>query len=117
MKSPIDFTLLWDTTEGYAVHCSTEDEANEFFEWVQLLFPGMVKGWEAKENRFFIHKSETIYTFDSNVSFGEWRKSNGLLYGSVEAAKEIGYKVIEFAEICHHSEIEESEMPIELLLS
>ena len=114
MKTPIDFTQLWDKVEGYAVHCSTKDEAEEFIGWSRALYPGMMEAWEPGEINYSKHESETIYTFDYKMG-GEWRKHK-LLFGSVNEAKKLGYKIIEFSDIYTPQELEESEMPIESLL-
>lgn len=114
MKSPIDFTLLWDETKGYAVHCSTKEDAEEFIEWSRALFPGMMEAWAPGETNYRQHESETIYTFDSKIS-GEWRKSK-LMYGDVHTAENMGYTVIEFSDIFTMPELEESEMPLDMLL-
>ena len=39
MKSPIDFTLLCDGNDGYAVHCPSEEDADLFLEWARRLYP------------------------------------------------------------------------------
>lgn len=112
MKCPIDFTLLYDQVEGYAVHCSCKEEAEEFVAWTRKLFPDSCKNWQDGNTNYGYHGSNTIYTFNAMFG-GQWKRS-GLLYGSVTAAIGIGYKVLEYADIC--MDIEESEMSVESIL-
>lgn len=113
MKSPIDFTLLWDKTEGYAVHCSNCDDAEVFIEWAHNLFPKMCEQWAPGETNYLQHESETVYTFDSKQN-GKWLKLK-LMYGSVDTVREMGYTIIELSDIYTPAELEESEMPLEVL--
>lgn len=113
MKSPIDFSLLWDTTAGYAVHCSDQSEAETFLEWVWELYPQACVNWEPDETSYYQHKNQTIYTFDSKVG-GTWEKRQ-LLYGSVRAARDRGYTIIEFRDIFQEEDIEEVDTSLDML--
>ena len=113
MKSPIDFTLLCDNAQGYAVHCQTEEEAELFLEWAKRLYPGYCNSWE--DTKYDDHEENTIYTFDSDYGNGKWFKG-GLRYGSMQAAIDIGYTIIEFADIYKPAEIVEGDQPISLLI-
>ena len=115
MKSPIDFTLLIDKVEGYAVHCSTEEEADLFVEWAHRLYPDRTSNWRQGETKFSHHGEETVYTFNQDIGDGQWRKSN-LLFGSVGPVREIGYTIIEFSDIYKAEELAESDQPIGMLL-
>lgn len=113
MKSPIDFTLLWDETDGYAVHCSSLFEAETFIELARELFPKMCEQWAPGETNYHHHESDTIYTFDSRMN-GKWSKLK-LMYGDVTSAVDMGYKVIEFADIYKEDDIDESEASMDVL--
>lgn len=113
MKSPLDFTLLYDNTEGYAVHCSSSFEAETFIEWARELFPKMCEQWAPGETNYHHHESDTIYTFDSRMN-GQWSKLK-LMYGDVTSATGMGYKVIEFADIHQEEDIDESEASLDVL--
>lgn len=116
MKSPIDFTLLCDKTEGYAVHCQTKEEAEEFVECCKTLFPHMTDNWGKSERcNFDVYKEETAYSFDKKTN-GEWRKFK-LRYGSANTMAGMGFKIIEFAEIYYPIDLEESDKSIDFLLS
>lgn len=115
MKSPIDFTLLCDETSGYAVHCSTEEDANTFLEWAKCLYPGWCGAWSDGRNNYSRHGEDTVYTFDSSDGNGGWKKA-GLMYGD-KFVSNIGYRIIEFAEIYKPVELTESDQPIALLLT
>lgn len=115
MKPTVDFTQLWNQTEGYAVHCATKEEAEEFIGWVRALYPGMIETWPPGEINYNPYESETIYTFDRERD-GEWRKEK-LLYGSVQEAKGMRYKIIEFSDIYSPAELEESDMPLDMLFA
>jgi len=115
MKSPIDFTLLIDKTEGYAVHCSTQEEADLFYQWACRLYPHHCTSWSYGSNRWSEHRENTIYTFDGGTS-DKWHK-RGLLYGKIQTAIDIGYTVIEFEEICKQAKLVESSIPLDFLLT
>ena len=61
MKSPIDFTLLCDRTKGYAVHCTTEEDAAMFVEWARRLYPNRTSNWNDGETNFDSHGDKTVY--------------------------------------------------------
>lgn len=113
MKSPIDFALLWDETDGYAVHCSSQFEAETFIEWARELFPKMCEQWAPGETNYHHHEGNTIYTFDARMN-GKWSKLK-LMYGDVTSAADMGYKVIEFADIHKEDDIDESEASLDVL--
>ena len=113
MNSPIDFTLLWDNTVGYAVHCSNKADAELFIQYARELHPEMCTQWSPGEINYSQHEKETIYTFGSKVG-GVWRKSK-LMYGSVSAARDMGYTIIEFSEIYQEEELDESEASLDVL--
>lgn len=115
MKSPIDFTLLCDRTEGYAVHCSTKEEADLFYQWACRLYPNYCTSWSYGSNRWHEHGEDTIYTFDGG-SVPNWQK-RGLLFGKKQTAIDIGYTVIEFEEICKQAKVVESDMSLDFLLT
>jgi hypothetical protein len=109
----IDFTLLIDRTEGYAVRCRTQHEAEMFIQSVQESYPNMCEHWRPNETNFDQHESETVYTFDSR-SAGNWIKRR-LMYGSVDTVEQIGYKVIEFSNIYQEDDLNESEASLDVL--
>lgn len=111
MKSQIDFTLLFDNTKGYAVHCSNEEEAELFVQCVKELYPEMCKAWDDGETYYSMYGSETIYTFFVRVG-AAWKKSQ-LMYGA--ASLSTNHTIIEFSEIYTMPELEESEMPLDML--
>ncbi len=113
MKSPIDFALLWDKTEGYAVHCSNKADAELFIQCARELHPEMCTQWSPGEINYYQHENETIYTFDSKIG-GVWEKSK-LMYGSVNSARCIGYTIIEFSEIYQEEDINESGASLDIL--
>lgn len=113
MKSPIDFALLWDETDGYAVHCSSQFEAETFIEWARELFPKMCEQWAPGETNYHHHKGDTVYTFDSRMN-GKWSKRR-LMYGDVAPAIDMGYKVVEFNAIYKEDDIDESEASLDVL--
>lgn len=113
MKPQIDFTLLWDKTEGYAVRCRTAEDATVFISCAMELFPEMCRMWRPGETNHDSYSDETIYTFDHKIG-GRWTKSN-LAYGSVRSARNIGYKIIDFSEIFQEEDINESEMSMDVL--
>lgn len=113
MKSPIDFALLWDETDGYAVHCSSQFEAETFIEWARELFPKMCEQWAPGETNYDHNESDTIYTFDSRMN-GKWSKLK-LMYGDVASAIDMGYKVVEFNAIYKEDDIDESEASLDVL--
>ena len=113
MKSLINFELLWDKTNGYALHCSNRADAELFIESVRELYPSMCTQWAPGEINYMQHGNETIYTFDSKFN-GGWRKSR-LMYGSVRSAREMGYTVIEFSDIYQEEELNESETSLDVL--
>lgn len=113
MKSPIDFTLLYDKTEGYAVHCSSSFEAETFIEWARELFPKMCERWAPGEINYYQHESETIYTFDAKNG-DKWMKLK-LMYGEVGSSRDMGYTIIEFSEIYQEEDINESEASLDVL--
>lgn len=115
MNSPVDFTLLCDVTEGYAVHCETEDDANLFIAWARRLYPRMCTMWSYGVNNYGQNGKDTVYTFDSKIN-GRWEKKR-LMFGSVRVTTSLGYKIIEFDDICKHTEINESDQPINYLLT
>lgn len=113
MKSPIDFTALWDKTEGYAVHCSNSFEAETFIEWARELFPKMCEQWVPGETNYHHHDGDTIYTFDA-IKDGKWFKLK-LMYGDVKSAIDMGYKIIEFADIYLEDDIDDSGASLDVL--
>lgn len=113
MKSPIDFALLWDKTEGYAVHCSNFFEAETFIEWARELFPKMCEQWDPGETNYNKHDSDTIYTFDAKQN-GKWIKLK-LMYGDVTSAIDMGYKIIEFADIYLEDDIDDGGASLDVL--
>lgn len=113
MNCPIDFSLLYTETNGYAVHCKTKEEAMEFIDWARQLYPGLCKEWGHDTYNYDTHREKTIYTFDSHYG-GRWNKSR-LMYGSVSAATDMGYTVIEFEDICNRPDIEESDKSLDFL--
>lgn len=113
MKSPIDFALLLDATDGYAVHCSSQFEAETFIEWARELFPKMCEQWAPGETNYHHHKCDTVYTFDHRRN-GKWSKFK-LLYGDVTSVIDMGYKVVEFADIYQEYDIDESEASLDVL--
>lgn len=114
MKSPIDFTLLCDGNDGYAVHCPSEEDAKLFLEWACCLYPKWCKAWEDGNNNYSRHGTATVYTFDSKDGNGVWQKA-GLRYGDLSIC-ELGYTIIEFDDIYKQAEMVESDMPIDALL-
>lgn len=114
MKCPFDFTLLWDTTEGYAVHCQSEEDANVFLHWVRKLFPQMCKMWPKDANHYGDHGKDTFYTFDVKIR-DKWQKSR-LMYGSMATVSRLGYKCIELEEIYKQEELIESDSSLDLLI-
>lgn len=114
MKSQIDFTLLLDNTEGYAVHCSNEEEAKLFVQCTKELYPEMCTTWDDGETNYFQYGSETIYTFCLRTTGGGWVKSR-LMYGS--ASLDTNYTIIEFSEIYQTEDINESDLSIDALFS
>ena len=100
-----------DNTEGYAVHCSNEEEAELFVQCVKELHPEMCKTWDSGETNYSKYGSETIYTFCVRIGT-ECRKSQ-LMYGA--ASLNTNYTIIEFSEIYTMPELEESEMPLDML--
>ena len=115
MKSPIDFTLLCDRTEGYAVLCTTEEEADLFMEWAHRLYPGRTSNWKDGETRFATYGEETVYTFNQDIGHGCWQNSN-LLFGPFRKVQELGYTIIPFSEIYRAEDIAESDQSISMLL-
>ena len=113
MKSPIDFTALWDKTEGYAVHCSNSLEAETLVEWAHELFPKMCEQWAPGEINYHHHESDTIYTFDC-IKGGKWFKLK-LMYGHVTSAIDMGYKIIEFADIYLEDDIDDCGASLDVL--
>lgn len=113
MKSPIDFTLLYDKTEGYAVHCSNPADAELFVYWASSLFPKLCSQWAPGETNYQRNGSDTIYTFDA--SRGDSFIKFKLMYGDVDSAIYMGYKVIEFSEIYQEEDIDESEASLDVL--
>ena len=115
MKSPIDFALLCDRTEGYAVHCTTEEDAAMFVEWARRLYPNRTSNWNDGETNFDSHGDKTVYTF--NRKHGDsWAKSN-LLFGDIRRVIDIGYTIIEFDEIHKHEDLVESDKVLDFLLT
>ena len=113
MRPMVDMTLLWDNTVGYAVHCSNKADAELFVQCARESHPEMCTQWSPGELNFSQHESETIYTFDS-IFGGVWKKSK-LMYGSVDAARDMGYTVIEFSEIYQEEDLNESEASLDVL--
>lgn len=113
MKSPIDFALLWDETDGYAVHCSSQFEAETFIEWARELFPKMCEKWAPGETNYHRHGGNTVYTFDARRN-GKWSKLK-LMFGDVESVIDMGYKIVEFNAIYKEDDIDESEAPLDVL--
>lgn len=113
MKSPIDFTRMWDEAEGYAVHCSSSIEAETFVDWVRILFPSMCEHWGPNETNYSKNEDETIYTLEIRRN-NKWSKSK-LMYGSLIDARRLGYKIIEFSDIFQEEEINESEASLDVL--
>lgn len=114
MKSPIDFTLLCDGNDGYAVHCPSEEDADLFLEWARRLYPQWCKAWEDGRNNYPQHGTATVYTFDSKDGNGVWQKA-GLRFGDISVS-EIGYTIIEFDDIYIQEELAESDQPVSLLI-
>lgn len=115
MKSPIDFTLLCDGNDGYAVHCSSEEDADLFLEWARRLYPQWCQAWEDGRNNYSQHGTATVYTFDTKDGNGVWQKA-GLRFGDISVS-EMGYTIIEFNDICHPIDITESDKDIKFLLA
>lgn len=113
MKPMVDLTLLWDNTVGYAVHCSNKADAELFVQYARELHPEMCTQWAPGEINYRQHESETIYTFDAKYG-GVWKKSK-LMYGSVDAARDMGYTIIEFSEIYQEEDLNESEASLDVL--
>ena len=114
MKSPIDFTLLCDRTEGYAVLCTTEEEADLFVAWAHRLYPGRTANWKDGETRFADYGEETVYTFNQNNGNGCWQNSN-LLFGQFRKVQDLGYTIIQFSDIYKAEELNESDQPLSML--
>jgi hypothetical protein len=113
MTPQVDFTLLFDKTEGYAVHCSNYTDAETLVQQARIIAPNLCNQWGPGEINYRQHESETIYTFDAKQS-GKWTKLK-LMYGSVGAARDMGYTIIEFSEICQEEDINESEASLDVL--
>lgn len=113
MNSPIDFTLLCDRTEGYAVHCTSEEDAGMFVECARALYPQWCESWADGETNYRLHGEDTVYTFDLKDDNGIWQK-NGLRFGDISVIK-LGYKIISFSEIYQHEEILESDQSFDML--
>ena len=77
MKSPIDFTLLCDGNDGYAVHCPSEEDADLFLEWARRLYPQWCKAWEDGRNNYPQHGTATVYTFIHEKPVAPQRLFNG----------------------------------------
>ena len=113
MNCPIDFSLLHDVHKGYAVHCKTKEEAEQFVYWAKTMYPKLCTEWELNQHRYNHHHQNTIYTFDSPVGVG-WEQTR-LMYGHVKTATGMGYTVIEFDDICNRPDIEESDKSLDFL--
>lgn len=115
MKSPIDFTLLCDGNDGYAVHCPFEEDADLFLEWARRLYPQWCQAWGNGRNNYSQHGTATVYTFDTKDGNGVWKKA-GMRFGNISIS-EMGYTIIEFDDICHPIDITESDKDIKFLLA
>ena len=87
-----------DYDETYVMHCKTEEDANEFLEYLDSL--GFTWGNGTSyigRNRWHEYGENTYYRFMANS------------YGSLDYARQQGYKILEFDDFVFYED--DAELP------
>lgn len=95
-----------------AVRCRSELEADALLHNFKQQYPNRVKNWSDGYPSWGSYADKTCYT----LFYAGAHKPTSLSFCDIDWFTENGYEVIEFAGLIgEQEEIEESEMPIELL--
>jgi hypothetical protein len=106
----IDVTLLLDNP-GYAVHCKSAEDAQQFVNYVVNHLPSFSDGWSDADSHFN-SVGGTIYTFYYRTS-NQWLKSDTLMWGNATEFR-TAYTIVPFAEIVV-ADIDESDVGVDFL--
>ena len=102
-----------DKYKGKAVHCPTEDLANEF---LGLAFSFGIRFWDGveKSNRWHWNNEKTCYIIgiDNKLTFGDVDYFKSKNYEIIEFKKE---KTMKFKDILKNKELLDKEVPAEIL--
>ena len=75
-------------------------------------FPDRIRGVSVEDTYWDEYEEDTAYTAYDN----DYERPMSLSYSEDFWWKDEGYHIIQFEEICHISEIDESDMPINFLV-
>lgn len=103
-------------TPATAVRCSTEEEAQQFLNYMKAHYPELCENWDADETRFDYYDDNDgiAYTFYWNRGGEDWVKDS-MMFGSVHSIIEDGYDVLELYELMETKELVESDQSVESL--
>lgn len=112
MYPPIDYTPLLVPGEDIVVRCDTEDEAKHLVARMMCDYPEKCVKWDMSNVHFGWYRYDaTCYRPNINM--------NGmyLRYGTLSYYQSLRFTIIPFSDLLMHNEIDESDSPIEFLLS
>lgn len=111
-----DLTLTELLTQGVAVVCNDREQAKTLVECMWRDMPKCMSGWEDRDPHW--NGEPTIYTLWHKNFAGQWvRNSTGHLMQGFWRNHKNTYTCIAFDDLIIQSDIEESDMPLDFLLS
>lgn len=113
-EEDIDFTPLLVPNIKFALRCETEYEALQFFTAVQAHFPG---------KKSYVSTTDLKWNNDIDGRFGGRAyfpdlndvEHDPIMTGDMNYATENGYAIVYFKDLVIRSQIEESDMPLDVL--
>lgn len=96
-----------------AIRCATAEEAMELVTAFTKQFPDRISGVSVEDTYWDEYEEDTAYAAYDN----DYERPMYLGYSEDYWWKDEGYHIIQFEELCPISEIDESDQPVEFLLS
>lgn len=115
-EDDIDFAPLLVPNIKFALRCETEDEAIQFLAAVESNFPSKDTYVTSTNPRW----NEDNYGRDGGRAYFpdlNYAENDPIMTGAVEYAIEYGYTIVYFRDLIVQKQIEESDMPIDILFA